>query len=103
MLAGNTGDLPGTGTAETSGALERQRVGGSVTYSVVAPIGGRHRPVWTSAGIFAAPCREAENASGPQEGCPTRQAHGHAPMAPARTHHWCFCHDDPSPTTGLDG
>jgi hypothetical protein len=55
VLAWDTGDWPGAGTAETPGALEHQHVPGPVTYSVVPPVGGPHNPVWMNAGVYTEP------------------------------------------------
>jgi hypothetical protein len=55
VLAWNTGDWPGAGTATAAGTLEHQHVPGPVTYSITPPVGGPHNPVWMNAGVYDKP------------------------------------------------
>jgi hypothetical protein len=54
VVAYNTGDYPGPGTAGPQ-ALSHDHVTGPVTYAVTPPVGGPHNPVWMNAGVYTKP------------------------------------------------
>jgi hypothetical protein len=54
VVAYNTGDYPGPGTAGTD-ALAHDHVNGPVTYAVTPPVGGPHNPTWMNAGVYTKP------------------------------------------------
>ena len=54
VVAYNTGDYPGPGTAGSS-ALGHDHVSGPVKYAVTPPVGGPHNPVWMNAGLYTEP------------------------------------------------
>jgi len=54
VLAYNTGNYPGPGTAGAD-ALSHDHVNGPVKYAVTPPVGGPHNPVWMNAGVYTEP------------------------------------------------
>jgi hypothetical protein len=54
VVAYDTGDYPGPGTAGPS-ALAHDHVDGPVHYAVTPPVGGQHNPVWMNAGVYTKP------------------------------------------------
>jgi uncharacterized protein DUF3105 len=54
VMAYNTGDYPGPGTAGAQ-ALAHDHVQGPVTYAVTPPVGGPHNPIWMNAGVYTKP------------------------------------------------